>query len=70
MARVWARKSPITGALVAADVVLIDPTIAFADIRDEIIDLCRSHLQAWKVPVTLRKVDYITITTAGKVARA
>ena len=69
MARVWARKSPITGALVAADVVLIDPTIVFADIRDEIIDLCRSHLQVWQVPVTLRKVDYIAITPAGKVAR-
>ena len=70
IAKVWARKSPITGALVAADIVLIDPTIKLAAIRDEIIDLCRSHLQAWKVPQTLRQVDHIALSPAGKIARA
>ena len=58
MARVWGRKSPITGSLVAADILLRDSTVTLADIRNDVIELCRSHLAAWKVPVSLRQVSH------------
>lgn len=69
MARVWGRKNPITGSLVAADILLRDSTMTLADIRSEIVQLCRSHLAAWKVPVNLRQVASIELNPAGKIAR-
>ena len=69
MARVWARKSPVTGSLVAADILLRDPTDTLAVIRSEVVALCRSHLQAWKVPVSLRQVASIELNASGKIAR-
>jgi acyl-CoA synthetase (AMP-forming)/AMP-acid ligase II len=69
MARVWGRKSPITGSLVAVDILLGDPTLTLADIINEVIELCRSHLAAWKVPVSVRQVATIELNPAGKVAR-
>ena len=69
MARVWGRKSPITGSLVAADILLREPTTTLADIRSGLIELCRSHLAAWKVPVSLRQVTTIELNASGKIAR-
>jgi acyl-CoA synthetase (AMP-forming)/AMP-acid ligase II len=69
MARVWSRKSPITGSLVAVDILLRDSTVTLADIRNDVIELCRSHLVAWKVPVSLRQVTTIELNPAGKIAR-
>lgn len=69
MARVWGRKSPIIGALVAADLILQHDLI-LADVRDDVIAHCRRHLQAWKVPGTLRQVESIPLSAAGKISRA
>lgn len=69
MARVWGRRSPITGALVAADLVL-RPGFALSDVRSSLIDHCRRHLVAWKVPESLKEVPSIAISPAGKIARA
>ncbi len=69
MARVWGRKSPITGSLVVADILLRDSTATLADIRNDVVELCRSHLAAWKVPVRLRQVATIELNPAGKIAR-
>jgi acyl-CoA synthetase (AMP-forming)/AMP-acid ligase II len=69
MVRVWARRNPITGALVAADVVM-RPGAIFTDIHDDIVQLCRNYLADWQVPVSIRQVDDIAITPGGKIARA
>jgi acyl-coenzyme A synthetase/AMP-(fatty) acid ligase len=71
MSRVWARKSPITGALVAAEVVPRDPAAKanFAALRDEILAACRETLAPHKVPVSLRAVDALAVAPSGKLLR-
>src|SRR5579863_1950174 len=70
MSRVKARKSPITGAIVVADVVLTDGSdAASADIKDRIIADCRASLAPHKVPAMIKFVDKLDITAAGKLAR-
>lgn len=73
MSLVRARKSPITGAVVVADVVLAD---AAADceadhggIRSALLDACRAALQPHKVPTMLRFVPALELTPAGKLVR-
>ncbi len=70
MSRVKARKSPITGAIVVADIVLENNAgPAFAQTRDEILATCRERLAAHKIPVTLREVTFLEINAAGKLLR-
>ncbi|MGY8635140.1 fatty acid--CoA ligase family protein [Bradyrhizobium sp. 14AA] len=71
MARARSRRSPITGAIVVADVVLADGTDEnrHETIRAEIFSLCRDHLAAWKVPAVIRFVERLELTAAGKLAR-
>jgi acyl-CoA synthetase (AMP-forming)/AMP-acid ligase II len=65
------RRSPITGSIVAADVVLADGAAERAkDIRDEILNACRASLAAHKVPAVIRFVDALDVTPAGKLARS
>jgi acyl-coenzyme A synthetase/AMP-(fatty) acid ligase len=71
MSRVWARKNPITGAVVAAD-ILLQPgsTMSFGDVRASILRLCRDHLlPTHKVPFMLRPVTTLKITASGKLVR-
>lgn len=70
VARVWPRKNPITGAVVAADVVVAgDERSGFDALRDDLLRLCRSALAKHKVPVSIRQVDHIALTPSGKVVR-
>ena len=72
MTRVHGRRNPITGALVAADVV-IRPSVAEGlsqTIMDEILEACRQALAAHKVPVTLREVASLEVGGSGKLLRA
>ena len=71
MSLVKSRRSPITGAIVAADVVLTDlgDTTEPARVRQEIDEACRAHLPAWKVPASIRFVPALDVTSAGKLAR-
>ena len=70
MARVWARPSPITGAVVAAEVVLwSDPGEGFAAVRDDILAACRRALPAHKVPASLRRADALDVAASGKLVR-
>jgi acyl-CoA synthetase (AMP-forming)/AMP-acid ligase II len=70
VARVWARQSPIVGAVVAADVVLRpDSAMNFAEVRTEVLQHCHSRLARWKVPATVRQVDAILLNPSGKIAR-
>jgi acyl-coenzyme A synthetase/AMP-(fatty) acid ligase len=68
---VKSRKSPITGAIVVADVVLkaggapeTRPVL-----EREIIALCRRDLAPYKVPAMVRFVSALPMTAAGKLLR-
>jgi acyl-coenzyme A synthetase/AMP-(fatty) acid ligase len=74
MSLVSARRNPITGAIVVADVVLVegaDPSGSRRDaIKMEIVQICRAALAQHKVPVTIRFVPSLDVTAGGKLSRA
>jgi acyl-coenzyme A synthetase/AMP-(fatty) acid ligase len=67
--RVSGRKSPITGAIVVADVVLADAANGNATFRETILAACREALPAFKVPAMLRVVPSLPLTAGGKLSR-
>jgi acyl-coenzyme A synthetase/AMP-(fatty) acid ligase len=67
--RVFARTSPITGALVFADVVLREGCLPNAASEGEILGACRASLPAYMVPAGLRFVADLPMTDGGKLAR-
>ena len=69
ISRVWARKSPITGAVVAADVVLRESRTDFGQVKESLLLWCRTALSAHKVPVTLRAVTSLGVASSGKLSR-
>ncbi len=73
MSRAKAKSSPITGAIVVADIVLQNSDgftkDAAQSLRNEILQTCRENLPAHKVPVILREVPDLEITAAGKLFR-
>jgi acyl-coenzyme A synthetase/AMP-(fatty) acid ligase len=73
MSLVKAKRSPITGAVIAAEVVLAQgqplDAAALEPIKNELLDSCRRHLAAYKVPAMLRFVPALEITAAGKLVR-
>jgi acyl-coenzyme A synthetase/AMP-(fatty) acid ligase len=66
---VKARKNPITGALVAADVVLKEGVAEDAKLKDAIIAACAARLAPYKVPALIRFVPSLAVTAGGKLAR-
>ena len=70
---VRARKNPITGAVVAADVVLKDPSLqdkeAAVQTEREIIALCRENVAPYKVPAMIRFVPSLAVSESGKLLR-
>jgi len=72
---VRARRNPITGAIVVADVVLTDAASAAPDaqaldqVKHELLHACRRALPAHKVPSLLRFVPSLELTPAGKLVR-
>jgi acyl-coenzyme A synthetase/AMP-(fatty) acid ligase len=73
MSLVKAKKSPVTGSLVVADVVLkLDPSSESNDrraTREDILQLCRETLSAYKVPAIINIVPSLTVAESGKVMR-
>ncbi|MBR0798891.1 long-chain fatty acid--CoA ligase [Bradyrhizobium jicamae] len=71
MSRARARKSPITGAIVAADIVLAEGySSGDSDaVRDGVLAICRAALEPHKVPAVVRFVPTLAVTSAGKLAR-
>jgi acyl-coenzyme A synthetase/AMP-(fatty) acid ligase len=75
MSLVTARKNPITGAIVAAEVVLALGNVSTADAatvertKAEILETCRSALPAHKVPASIRIVNSLAVTPSGKLGR-
>jgi acyl-coenzyme A synthetase/AMP-(fatty) acid ligase len=75
MSLVKARRNPITGAVVTADVVLADDAEVPAErpqgdaVTREIIEVCRRGLPAHKVPAMVRIVPALEVSAAGKLVR-
>ena len=75
MSVVKARKNPITGAVVVADVVVKPkpkPTGApakLAALQGDILEACRLALAPHKVPAAIRFVPSLKVTASGKLAR-
>jgi acyl-CoA synthetase (AMP-forming)/AMP-acid ligase II len=69
MAQVRGRKSPITGTLVVADIVL-QGDAPFDQVRDEVLTACRAALPPHKVPAMIRAVPDLAVADSGKLARA
>ena len=75
MSLVRARQNPIMGAVVVADVVLVDgasPTLdsgSSESLKHQLLDACRRVLPAHKVPTMLRFVPALELTPAGKLVR-
>jgi acyl-coenzyme A synthetase/AMP-(fatty) acid ligase len=72
MSRAKSRKSPITGSIVVADVILADGCDMGSSgaIREKILAECRAQLPPHKVPAMIKFVGAIDITAAGKLARS
>ena len=64
-ARVYGRKNPITGAIVAVDLVA-DATADQETVRREAIAIAQGALEPYKVPRIVRFVDQITYNASGK----
>jgi acyl-CoA synthetase (AMP-forming)/AMP-acid ligase II len=75
MALVKARKNPITGSVVVADVIpsyALDVAEAAARnemLESEIREICREALAPYKVPAAIRLVTSLDVTASGKLAR-
>jgi acyl-coenzyme A synthetase/AMP-(fatty) acid ligase len=73
MSLVKSRKSPVTGAIVVAEIVLkplARPSPAEdAALKSEIMANCQRSLAAHKVPAAIRFVPALEVTSSGKVAR-
>ena len=75
MSLVKARKNPITGALVTAQVV-VKPRAEWSvgeasedALKVDILDSCRAALAPYKVPATIRFVPCLEVSDSGKLAR-
>jgi acyl-coenzyme A synthetase/AMP-(fatty) acid ligase len=75
MSVVKARRNPITGAVVTADIVLVDETSSPGErpteeaLTKDIIEACRRALPAHKVPAMVRIVPSLEVSAAGKLVR-
>jgi acyl-coenzyme A synthetase/AMP-(fatty) acid ligase len=71
MSRARSRRSPITGGIVVADVILADGDASSRsnEIREAILADCRASLASYKVPAVIKFVASLDVTPAGKLAR-
>jgi len=75
MSLVRARKNPITGSIVIADIVAkSEPGAAGVPVqtdavKNEILETCRRALAAHKVPTVIRFVPSLPVSPSGKLAR-
>jgi acyl-coenzyme A synthetase/AMP-(fatty) acid ligase len=74
MSLVKARRNPLTGSLVIAEVVLTDDeqsidAEAAEKVKSDLLNACRRALAAHKVPALLRFVPALEMSAAGKLVR-
>ena len=65
-----AKPNPIMGNLLSLSVVPRDAACDAAVLRKDITAWCKQHLPRAAQPATIRIVDEIAVTAAGKVERA
>jgi acyl-coenzyme A synthetase/AMP-(fatty) acid ligase len=71
---VKARKNPIIGSVVAAEVVPTkgfdteDMTARNETLMNEILEICHSALAPYKVPAAIHFVSSLAVTASGKLA--
>ncbi|MFS4437363.1 AMP-binding protein [Paracoccaceae bacterium GXU_MW_L88] len=68
LARIYAKSSPITGALVAVD-VMPDGEVDKAALKKAIQTHCKAHLEREAVPAIIRIVPDLEVSAAGKIIR-
>ena len=64
--RVFAAKHPLTGEIVAAEVVLNSPAVITVE---ELLTHCRKKLSPFKIPQTITCATELSMTATGKVKR-
>jgi len=72
MSLVRAKKNPITGTLVVADVVLKTPESVdngSQALQRDILQFCRGELALYKVPVAINFVPALAVAETGKLIR-
>ena len=75
MSLVRSKKSPITGSVVVADVVLrqeLETSEAgghLSELKEEILQFCHEHLAKHKIPATIRFLPTLDVGAAGKLVR-
>jgi acyl-coenzyme A synthetase/AMP-(fatty) acid ligase len=73
MSLVRSKRSPITGAVVIADVVLMrdaqQASGQLLEVRNDILSLCREALPRHKVPAAISFVPTLAVAATGKLAR-
>lgn len=71
MASVFAKKNPMLGALVSADVALTErgELLSNKELKAELIAFCRHQLEAFEIPVTFNRVEAIATNATGKKIR-
>lgn len=68
-AYVYAKKNPIMGSLVCAEVIPKDLDIDKTVVKKQILEYCRNNLESFKIPAILKIVDDLEITQSGKIKR-
>jgi acyl-coenzyme A synthetase/AMP-(fatty) acid ligase len=72
MSLVKAKRSPITGQIVIADVMLKSPrpsAVADGSLQRDILGICRDRLSPYKVPAVIHFVASIQVADTGKLIR-
>jgi acyl-coenzyme A synthetase/AMP-(fatty) acid ligase len=69
MSLVRQKASPITGAIVVADVVLKSEGGGAVELKDDILKLCRDALPRHKVPAAISFVPMLAVAASGKLLR-
>jgi len=70
MSLVRGRRNPFTGQVAIAEVVLHAGEGDEAQLKSEILELCRRDLAAYKVPASLKFAPHLAMTAGGKLERA
>lgn len=71
LCRVYAKKNPIMGNLVCCDVAFSKSTDDIGEMKKDLVEYCKTHLDSFKVPVVYKIVDDIDIriNSNGKMIR-
>lgn len=69
LCRVYSKKNPILGNVVAADVLTNEPKEAQKELKFKLIELCKTKLEPYQVPHIVKFVGEIKVSENGKILR-